>query len=170
MKPWSKFALVGLLLASPAFAGDDTLDALLTSGPVATNIPLPDPTHVPIVFGKDIKWTSTNGMRQAALFGDPSKPGIYGVLIEWLPGHYSHPHFHTTERYAYVISGTWWVSASDTWDPAKAYPVPAGSYVRDLTNQVHWDGAKDGPCLLMLVGEGPMTTKPVPEAKDSVKE
>ena len=69
-----------------------------------------------------------------------------------------------------MISGTWWVSASNTWDPAKAYPVPAGSYVRDLTNQVHWDGAKDGPCLLMLVGEGPMATKPVPEAKDSVKE
>ena len=53
------------------------------------------------------------------------------------------------------------MSSSVTWDPAKAYPVPAGSYVRDIANTVHWDGAKDAPCLLMLVGEGPMTTVPV---------
>ena len=165
MHLWSRIALLGLLLATPALASDNNLDALLISGPVATDTAMPDPTHVPIVFGKDIPWKNGNGMRQALLFGDPAKPGIYGVLIEWEPGHYSHPHFHTTDRYAYVVSGTWWVSSSAHWDPAKAYPVPAGSYVRDLANMVHWDGAKDKPCLLMLVGEGPMTTTPVPETK-----
>lgn len=159
MKPWSSILICSSLLATPAFATD--LDALLKSGPVTSAIPLPDPTHVPIVFGKDIVWKGADGMRQALLFGDPDKAGIYGVLIEWLPGHYSHPHFHSTDRYAYVISGIWWVSASSTWDPAKAYPVPAGSYVRDLADKVHWDGAKDTPCLLMLVGEGPMVTTPL---------
>jgi quercetin dioxygenase-like cupin family protein len=104
-------------------------------------------------------------MHQALLFGNPDKPGIYGVLIRWDPGHYSHPHFHTTDRYAYVVSGTWWVSSSTHWDPAAAYPVPAGSYVRDIANTAHWDGAKDEPVMLMLVGEGPMTTTQVPETK-----
>src|SRR5271170_6945896 len=145
MKTWSKIVLVGLLLATPALAADDGLDALLASGPPATENAVPDPTHVEIVFGKNIPWKGGNGMRQALLFGDPSKPGIYGVLIEWEPGHFSHPHFHSTDRYAYVVSGTWWVSSSTTWDPAKAYPVPAGSYVRDLAGAVHWDGAKDKP-------------------------
>jgi quercetin dioxygenase-like cupin family protein len=157
MKTWSAFALCCFLFATQAAAATD-LDTLLKSGPVTTAIPLPDPTHVPIVFGKDIVWKGADGQRQALLFGDPDKAGIYGVLIEWQPGHYSHPHFHSTDRYAYMISGIWWVSASSTWDPAKAYPVPAGSYVRDLANMVHWDGAKDTPCLLMLVGEGPMVT------------
>jgi quercetin dioxygenase-like cupin family protein len=164
MKPWLTIALSGLLLAAPALAADNDLDALLKSGPVTTTIPLPDPAHVPIVFGKDIPWKDGNGSRQALLFGDPNKSGIYGVLIEWLPGHYSHPHFHSTDRYAYVVSGTWWVSSSGTWDPTKAYPVPAGSYVRDLANMVHWDGAKDTPCLLMLVGEGPMVTTQLKES------
>jgi quercetin dioxygenase-like cupin family protein len=163
MKRFAGLVFFTFVQCTPAFA-DNNLDALLNSGPVATSIPLPDPTHVPIVFGKDIPWKSGDGMRQALLFGDPSKPGIYGLLIEWLPGHYSHPHFHSTDRYAYVISGTWWVSASNTWDPSKAYPAPAGSYVRDLANQVHWDGAKDAPCLLMLVGEGPMVTTQAPES------
>ena len=29
---------------------------------------------------------------------------------------------------------------------------------RDIANTVHCDGAKDEPCLLMLVGTGPMVT------------
>lgn len=153
-------ALLGFLLVRPALAGTiaNNTDALTRSGPVTTSIPLPDPTHIPIVFGKDIKWR--NGEGQSLLFGDPSKPGIYGVLIKWLPGHYSKPHFHSTDRYAYVVSGTWWVSASTTYDPSKMYPIPAGSFVTDIANTVHWDGAKEstGPCLLMLVGEGPMRT------------
>ncbi len=153
-------ALLGFLLVGPALAGtlaNDT-DSLTHSGPVTTSIPLPDPTHIPIVFGKDIKWK--NGEGQSLLFGDPNKPGIYGVLIKWLPGHNSKPHFHSTDRYIYVVSGTWWVSASTTYDKSKMYPVPAGSFVTDLANTVHWDGAKEstGPCLLMLVGEGPMHT------------
>ena len=149
-------ALPIVLLCGPAAA--DEVDALMHAGPAATSVPLPDPSHVQIVFGKDLKWTDGDGVHQAQLFGDASKPGIYGVLIRWDAGHFSHPHFHTTDRYAYVVSGTWWVSANDTYDPDKTYPVPAGSYVRDLANKVHWDGAKDAPVLLMLVGEGPMTT------------
>jgi hypothetical protein len=46
------------------------------------------------------------------------------------------------------------------------YPIPACSFVTDIANTVHWDGAKaeTGPCIIMLVGEGPMTsTRYVPE-------
>ncbi|MGH8144344.1 MAG: cupin domain-containing protein [Steroidobacteraceae bacterium] len=159
-------ALIGLLLAGPAIAatvGNNT-DALTHSGPVTTSIPLPDPTHIPIVFGKDIKWRHGEG--ESLLFGDPNKPGIYGVLIKWLPGHNSKPHFHSSDRYIYVVSGTWWVSSSTTYDKSKMYPVPAGSFVTDIANTVHWDGAKEstGPCLLMLVGEGPVRTTSLQQA------
>ena len=163
MKSLPKIGVAALLtfwFVRPALAGtiaNDT-DALIHSGPITTSIPLPDPTHIRIVFGKNIKWQ--NGQRQSLLFGDPDKPGIYGVLIEWLPGHYSKPHFHSTDRYVYVVSGTWWVSTSATYDESKTYPIPAGTFVTDIANAVHWDGAKGstGPCLLMLVGEGPMHT------------
>ena len=147
------------LMAKPALA--ESMDKLLTQGPPKTSQPLPDPSNIPMVFGKDIPWKGETGEHTAALFGDPSKPGIYGVLIKWDPGHNSKPHFHTTDRYIYVISGTWWVSSSTHYDPAKMYPIPAGTFVTDIKNTIHWDGAKaqTGPCLLMLVGEGPMTTE-----------
>jgi quercetin dioxygenase-like cupin family protein len=158
------------LLAAPVFA--ETQEQLLNQGPPKTSQPLPDPSHIPMIFGKDIPWKGENGEHSAALFGDPNKPGIYGVLIKWDPGHNSKPHFHSTDRYIYVVSGTWWVSSSTHYDPGKMYPIPAGTYVRDMKDTIHWDGAKaeTGPCILMLVGEGPMhSTRYVPKepAKDA---
>jgi quercetin dioxygenase-like cupin family protein len=152
-------ALAGLALATPAPA--ETLDQLLNGAPVPGKA-LPDPTHIPVVFGKDIKWEGNNGEQQAKIFGDATKPGIYGVLIKWDPGHNSTPHSHSSARYIYVVSGTWWVSTSTTYDrsPEKMYPVPAGSFVTDIKDTIHWDGAKasTGPCILFLVGEGPMVS------------
>ena len=45
------------------------------------------------------------GEDQAVIFGDPNKPGIYGILIRWKPGHFSRPHFHNGDRYVYVAVG-----------------------------------------------------------------
>ena len=121
----------------------------------------PDPTHASFILPKDLKWKRESlGQLQAPLYGDPDKPGPYGILIKWPKGEMSHPHFHTTDRYIYVVSGTWWVSSSTHYDPGKMYPIPAGTFVTDIKNTIHWDGAKaeTGPCILMLVGEGPMTS------------
>ena len=43
----------------------------------------------------------------SVLFGDPSKPGLYGVMTKWLAGnHFSRPHVHPNDRYITVLSGT----------------------------------------------------------------
>ena len=83
------------------------------------------------------------------------------MLIKWPKGHFSAAHFHSTDRFAYIISGTWWVGTTDTVDPDKAYPMPAGSFVTNLANKVHWDGAKDTDVILQMVGMGPMVTTEV---------
>jgi hypothetical protein len=62
--------------------------------------PVPDPTHVPFVLPKDIKWNGTYGVQQTAiLYGDPSKPGPYTLVYRWFPGHFSQPHFHDQPRF-----------------------------------------------------------------------
>lgn len=145
--PLSKWllGLTGAAIATIAFAAD---------------APKPDPSHIVFTPPKDVKWKVGEGSDQAVIFGDPDKPGLYGILIRWKPGHFSRPHFHNGDRYAYVISGTWWVSSSDSYDLSNTYPMPAGSVVTDLANTVHYDGAKDGEALLELVGMGPVTTTP----------
>ena len=124
----------------------------------------PDPSHAIFILPKDLKWKIEDlGQLQAPLFGDPTKPGPYGVLIKWLPGKMSHPHFHTTDRWAYVVAGTWWISTSDHYDPKTTYPIPVGSFAIDFANKVHWDGAKDETVILEVVGMGPADTVKVPE-------
>jgi hypothetical protein len=127
----------------------------------------PDPSHIVMVPNKDIKWQidPNFGEEIAYIMGDASKPGPYIMLIKWKPHTMSTPHIHNTDRFVYVAQGTWWVSDSPHYDPSKTYPVPQGSTGIDKANQVHWDGAKDEPVVLVLYGMGPATTTKVPEKK-----
>jgi hypothetical protein len=104
------------------------------------------------------------GAKMAVLQGDPSKPGLYIVLIKWTPNHMSRPHWHPNDRFITVISGTWWVGTGAKFDPDKTVPFPAGSFVTHFGKQIHYDGAKDSEAVLEIVGDGPATATPA-EAK-----
>ena len=82
--------------------GGAALIACVATALAQGDAPKPDPSHITFTLPKDIKWKMGNGEDQAVIFGDPNKPGIYGILIRWEPGHFSRPHFHNTDRYAYV--------------------------------------------------------------------
>ena len=117
---------------------------------------LPDPSHIPFILPENIPWQGTGGNNQRYnILGNPNEPGPYIQLLKWYPGAYSKPHLHDKVRYITVLSGTWWVSSSNVYDPTKTYPLPAGSIVRDEAGTVHWDGAKDVPTILLISGEGP---------------
>jgi hypothetical protein len=108
-----------------------------------------------------IKWVENeNGGANAVLWGDPAKPGPYGVLTKWHAGHMSRPHFHPNNRYIYVISGTWWVGTGSKYDPNSTMAVPAGSFVTHYGKGIHYDGAKEGDVVLEIVGDGPATATP----------
>ena len=131
-----------------------------TMPPIPSTAIPPDPKSIVSLLEKDMKWTTDPlGQQQAVLFGDPNKPGPYAVAIKWAPGLFSHPHTHTTDRWAYVAKGTWWVSTSTHRDIATTYPVPQGSFGIDLANKVHWDGAKDEEVVLIVFGIGPIDSK-----------
>ena len=129
--------------------------------------PVPDPARVGMVLPKDIKCTGTEGKQtMCMLYGDPSKPGPYTVKYTWWPGNFSKPHYHNNERWAYVVSGTWWTSSSTVYDERTTYPVHAGTVAVDILRGVHWDGARTGekePAVLVLAGTGPNTTQGVDE-------
>ncbi len=124
----------------------------------ATNL---DPKVLSYKLPDQIEWKHDPvGADMAVLKGDPSKPGLYIVLVKWTPHHMSHPHWHLNDRYITVISGTWWVGTGPKFDPEKTVPIPAGSYVTHFANQIHYDGAKDTEAILEIVGQGPATATP----------
>jgi hypothetical protein len=100
------------------------------------------------------------GAKTAVMAGDPSKPGLYVMLIKWTPGKMSRPHWHPNDRFITVISGTWWVGTGAKFDPDTTVPMPAGSFVTHFGKQIHYDGAKDSEAVLEIVGEGPATATP----------
>ena len=127
--------------------------APVTLDPLVMNYKLPE----------QIQWTDdpAAGSMRATLAGDPSKPGIYVVLVRWKAHHMSRPHFHPNDRFITVISGTWWVGTGAKFDPESTVAMPAGSFVTHFGKHVHFDGAKDEDAVLEIVGEGPATPTPV---------
>jgi hypothetical protein len=127
-----------------------------------------DPAVIAFQLPDQIKWTENAraGNRSAILQGDPSKPGPYAMLLQWLPGNMSRPHFHPNDRHFIVISGTWWVGSGPSFDPNQTVPMPAGSSVTHFAKGVHFDGAKDEQATILVWGEGPATSTPfAPAAK-----
>jgi hypothetical protein len=123
-----------------------------------------DPKVLSYKLPDQIEWKHDPvGADMAVLHGDPSKPGLYIVLVKWTPHHMSHPHWHPNDRFITVISGTWWVGTGPKFDPDKTVAMPAGSYVTHFGKQIHYDGAKDSEAVLEIVGEGPATATPAEE-------
>jgi redox-sensitive bicupin YhaK (pirin superfamily) len=126
-----------------------------------------DPRAVTFKLPDQIEWKKAgeySGLEIAVLTGDPSKPGLYVVMVKWLAGnHFSHPHFHPHDRFITVLKGTWWVGNGKKFDTNATVPMPAGTFVTHYGEQVHFDGAKDEDAVLLIVGEGPATTTPAEE-------
>ena len=122
-----------------------------------------NPKAITITLPSDIKWTKTAASERAVLYGNPSKPGYYAELVKWLPHNNSRPHYHQNDRFIQVLSGTWMVQTGAKYDPAGFKPVPAGSFVVHLGKEIHYDGAKDEPALLLISGMGPDTSIPAEE-------
>jgi hypothetical protein len=79
---------------------------------------------------------------------------------------FSRPHVHPVPLYTMVLSGTWWVGTGDKFDPDNlTVPIKPGTFVTHYGNRVHWDGAKDEDVTLLIIGEGPVTTARVEEAR-----
>jgi hypothetical protein len=123
-----------------------------------------NPAALAFKLPAQIPWVeNASGSATAVLVGDPNKPGLYIVLNKWHAHHNSRPHFHPNDRFITVISGTWWVNTGPKYDPDGMVPMPAGSFVTHYGKQIHYDGAKDGDCVLEIVGMGPATSTPAEE-------
>ena len=115
----------------------------------------PDPKALTYTLPEKINWTKGANQDNAILQGDPTKTGLYIQLTRWHAGNNSMPHSHPNDRYITVLSGTWWVGTGANYDPAGMAPMKTGTYVVHHGNEMHYDGAKNEDCTLLIVGMGP---------------
>lgn len=110
---------------------------------------------------EQLKWVDEPdglGFKTAIVEGDPKKPGLYIIQVQFPPGVMSRPHFHRETRYATVIKGTWYTGSGDEFAPDKTIPLKPGSFMKHPAGAHHFDGAKDEEVIVELVGMGPSDT------------
>ena len=113
------------------------------------------------IYPEDVQWKELpgyNGLKYAVIEGDPSKEGIYVVRVKFPPGLMTRPHFHPEDRYAIVISGTWYTGTGDTFDPSTTVGLKPGTFMKHPAKGHHYDGAKDEEVVLQIIGYGPSGT------------
>ena len=106
------------------------------------------------------------GARSEAIYGAPSKPGLYAIRITFPPGAGSRPHYHSTARYITVIKGTWytsWGPKSDIYNPDDMLAVPEGTFIYQPPEGHHYDMAKDEEVIVQIMGMGPVITTQIPQ-------
>jgi quercetin dioxygenase-like cupin family protein len=94
------------------------------------------------------------GVRMAVLAGDPGQPGVFTVRLELPAGTRIMPHFHPTEEWLTVISGTFLVGMGDSLDVAKATVMPAGAFGTVVANMHHYAVAR-GKTVVQVSAMGP---------------
>jgi quercetin dioxygenase-like cupin family protein len=109
-----------------------------------------------------IRWQDLpdgHGARLATLAGDPSGNGLYVQRVRFPPHVMDRPHWHPHDRHVTVIKGTWYTGTGGSFDPAKAVPLKAGSYMLHPAGALHWDGSNsDEEVIVQVIGVGPADT------------
>jgi quercetin dioxygenase-like cupin family protein len=119
-----------------------------------------DPKSILLTLPKDIQWTGDK-VKRAVLYGDPSKPGAYYVmLLRWPPNWSTRPHSHPNDRMITVLEGTLWVGTGTKFHPETNTPVGPGGFLVDNAGQPHYEITKDDGALIEITGLGPDTLIP----------
>jgi hypothetical protein len=93
------------------------------------------------------------------LAGDSDEEGFYMIRAKFPPGVMSKPHYHTTDRYVTVISGTWHTGTGDEFDTDNMIPIEPGGYMMHPAGAMHYDGSNnDEEVIVEIKGVGPNTT------------
>ena len=132
---------------------------------LAVVIALPSPVYaepaVPhlgasVTLPDQIQWQGKvgGGSRSAVLLGDPEKPAAFIQLLDIPSNTISKPHFHDRDRTYLVVKGHWDIGTGPNFDVEAMKSLPAGSMVRLPAHGIIYDGCKQAPCTIEIMGTG----------------
>jgi hypothetical protein len=82
------------------------------------------------VDGNQIGSSGLAGVHTKVLFGDPSKAGLYSILL-FVPAQTTiQAHSHRDDRMATVVSGTWYFGYGDRFDAKSLKNLPPAASIR----------------------------------------
>ncbi len=102
--------------------------------------------------------SGVTGIQTIVLKGDPTKQGLYTILLR-VPAHTKIvPHRHPDDRIATVVSGTWYFGYGAKFDQTRLRALPPGSFYTEPPNDDHFAETRDDDVLVQISGLGPTGT------------
>ena len=106
-----------------------------------------------------------SAVQEIVVMGDPSKPGVYMILLKIAANTKIAAHLHPDQRVATVVSGTWYFGYGDQFDESKLKQLPRGSIYSEVAGQNHFAMTKE-PVIVEITGYGPSGVTYVDPAND----
>ena len=119
--------------------------------------------------GPTVGTSLVSEVQTAILKGDPSKPGLYTILLRIAPNTRIQPHSHRDDRIATVVSGTWYFAYGDEFDETDLKALPPGSFYTEPEGINHFGLTKE-EVLIQMTGIGPSDTVYVDARHDPTRQ
>jgi quercetin dioxygenase-like cupin family protein len=127
----------------------------------------------------EIKWpaggsslvgtSGVSGIQTVTLKGDPTKPGVYALLLRAGPNTRIQSHAHPDDRVATIVSGTWYFGYGREFDERALKELPAGSFYTEPPGMNHFAMTKGEGVVIQITGYGPTGTTYVDPRNDPTK-
>lgn len=99
------------------------------------------------------------GVHTKVIFGDPSKPGFYTILL-FVPAHTTiQAHSHRDDRVAVVVSGEWHLGYGNHFDSKALKTLPPGSVYSEPGGDNHFAQSGGDAVIVEISGYGPTDTR-----------
>lgn len=108
------------------------------------------------------------GAKLAVISGDPSKPEMFTIRLQFPNGYKIAPHWHPTDEHVTVLSGTFAAAMGKAWDDKALANLAAGSYAVMAATMPHYATAR-GATVVQVHGMGPFVLNYVNPADDPSK-
>jgi len=113
--------------------------------------------------------SGVSGTQTVVLKGDPTKPGLYTMLLRVGPNTKIEAHAHPDDRVATVISGTWYFGYGKQFNEGALKMLPAGSVYTEPPNANHFAMTRGEGVVIQITGSGPSGTAYADPANDPAR-
>jgi hypothetical protein len=128
----------------------------------------PAPVHV-IVNDAEIVWKDSPGLNPGAkiavVSGNPASAGPFTIRLHLPAGYKVAPHWHPTDEFITVLSGTFAMGMGEVYDASKLKELSAGGHAAMPAEMRHF-GLAQSTSVVQVHGLGPFASNYVNPADD----